>query len=233
MSTSHTQQLAGVVQQLVRTLDQIKAAGGHTLVIPVDPALSDLVSTARSALKAYQDREAQDPSTHEFRRAYRAWQRRVYRGLPSLLERACALQARHAMHSDMFKKLGSTLRIGADQDWDEPNVAGLINQIVVEELYAKLRRAERGVSFVRHFEIVLDGFDGGSDETDHLVLWIDFDGGIDTLRGLLHKHFGGAVHSVSQASIPASDVDFHLPQQMSLLGQEIERRLAEGSGVPA
>jgi|GEM_PF-5343863 hypothetical protein len=72
MSTSHTQQLAGVVQQLVCTLDQIKAAGGHTLVIPVDPALSDLVSTARSALKAYQDREAQDPSTHEFRRAYRA-----------------------------------------------------------------------------------------------------------------------------------------------------------------
>ena len=65
-----------------------------------------------------------------------------------------------------------------------------------------------------NYEITAAGFDGGTDETDHLVIWVnDRDGVIPSLN--LEKKFGADVTEITD-TIPSISIDYWIHHERDM-----------------
>lgn len=80
------------------------------------------------------------------------------------------------------------------------------------------------------FELTLRGFNGETDHTDHLVLWVEADMSVDELKAALRTQglweAGGVVSEVDSLDIEFGTMDFELPEGLERLGDRI-RKLVE------
>lgn len=79
------------------------------------------------------------------------------------------------------------------------------------------------------FELVLQGFDGGTDATDHLILWVAADSQVDVEQFLTAYGFSLAVEfgdDLPDAYDKDDGIDYVLPAEAAQLKVRIQELLA-------